>query len=141
MDKDKMNEVIKMINNGSDTGGGHMTKIELTEGCGYSDLPEDEVAMDKQYLKVWTGYIQHGRDAGYPIEKQAIMSFDRVLEGLDTELDEKYYEISEIPSDFFRPYVEDYERRKKEEEKEYKRKQLEDEIERKKKELEELEGK
>ena len=95
--------------------------------------------MDKQYLKTWTGYIQHGRDAGYPIKQQAIMSFDTVLEDLDTELDEKYYAISEIPSDFFRPHVEDYERRKKEEKKEYKRKQLEDEIERKKKELEELE--
>lgn len=97
--------------------------------------------MNKQYLKTWTGYIQHGRDAGYPINKQAIMGFDEVLEDLDTELDEKHYAISEIPSDFFRPYVEDYERRKKEEEKEYKRKQLEDEIERKKKELEDLEGK
>ena len=97
--------------------------------------------MNKQYLKVWTGYIQHGRDAGYPIKRQAIMSFDKVLEDLDTELDEKYYAISEISSDFFRPYVEGYEKRKKEEEKDYKRKQLEDEIKRKKKELEDLEGK
>lgn len=100
-----------------------------------------EISMDKQYLKTWTGYIQHGRDAGYPIKQQKIMGFNEVLEDLDTELDEKYYAISETPSDFFRPHVEDYERRKKEEEREYKRKQLEDEIERKKKELEELEGK
>ena len=100
-----------------------------------------EISVEKKYLKTWTGYIQHGRDAGYPINKQAIMGFDEVLEDLDTELDEKYYAISEIPSDFFQPYVEDYEKKKKEEEKEYKRKQLENEIERKKKELEELEGK
>ena len=97
--------------------------------------------MNKQYLKVWTGYIQHGREAGHPIKRQAIMSFDKVLEDLDTELDEKYYAISEVSSDFFRPYVEDYEKRKKEEEKDYKKKELEDEIERKKKELEDLEGK
>ena len=97
--------------------------------------------MNKQYLKVWTGYIQHGRDAGYPINKQAIMGFDEVLEDLDTKLDEKHYIINEVSSDFFRPYVEDYEKKKKEEEKEYKRKQLENEIERKKKELEDLEGK
>ena len=69
--------------------------------------------MNKQYLKVWTGYIQHGRDADYPIKRQAIIGFNEVLEDLDTELDEKYYAISEISSDFFRPYVEDYEKRKK----------------------------
>ena len=97
--------------------------------------------MNKQYLKVWTGYIQHGRDAGYPIKRQAIIGFNEVLEDLDTKLDEKHYIINEVSSDFFRPYVEDFEKKKKEEEKEYKRKQLENEIERKKKELEDLEGK
>lgn len=100
-----------------------------------------EISVEKKYLKTWTGRIEHGRDAGHPIKRQAIMSFDKVLEDLDTKLDEKHYIINEVSSDFFRPYVEDYEKKKKEEEKEYKRKQLENEIERKKKELEELEGK
>lgn len=46
MGKNKMDEVIKMINSGSDTGSGHMTKIELTEGFGHSDLLEDEVVLE-----------------------------------------------------------------------------------------------
>lgn len=46
MDKDKMDEIIKMINNGSDTSSGHATKIELTEGFGLPTLLEDEIVLE-----------------------------------------------------------------------------------------------